>query len=184
MRFAELVSFGRDAAARIEANLEPRVELGVVRLEALPNRGARRLIDLDLYEPGREEPLDHAHRLHETRTLVLVERFDQRPREIVAPTVEQLPLDAPGSPQPRDPNTSVLSTLLDDDQPLGLEHPQQPAHITRIEVEAGAQHAHVEWALADLQRTREAPRGRPRAKYSSLRTPIRCVTVRLKARTP
>jgi hypothetical protein len=56
---------------------------------------------LDLDEGGRHQPFDVTHRGHEGVLLRPAERFQQRPRRLVAALVEQLPLREAGRRQAR-----------------------------------------------------------------------------------
>ena len=70
--------------------------------------------------------------------------------KLVAGSVEQGALGSARFAEPRDADTPVVVTRLDDDHPLGLEHAEEPTHVSGIEVESRTQRFDVETADPDL----------------------------------
>src|SRR4051794_10194534 len=78
-RMTEVIRISGDAQRRIEPGIEASVELGEVRLEAVPSVAMDRVHDVDLDQRGGEEPLDLTHRAHQSFPLRVAERFEQGP---------------------------------------------------------------------------------------------------------
>ena len=173
----------RTATRGVEAALEGGVQLGGVGVETEPGRRAARVLDRDRDEARGEEPLHDRHRLDEPLALGVAERREERLGERVALAVEDGALRAAGVGQAHRPHAAVGRVRLDDDEAVGLERAQQPAEVARVEVSRARSARTSTGALPTSHRTRDAPSGRPRARYSSCSTPMRCVTVRLNDRT-
>jgi hypothetical protein len=112
--------------------------------------GVRRVHAADLDDPGGEQSLDVAHRGDEALALALVERRQERGRQLVAAPVEHVALSAALAREVRGADPPVAAAGRDGDQPGGLERAQQAADVARVELEVGSQRSHVAAVRADL----------------------------------
>ena len=97
----------------------------------------------DLDQARGEQPLDDLHRLREPGALALAQRGEQRPGELVAAAIEQLPLGTAGGGEPNRPHAPVGRVRPDDDEPVLLERAHQAPEIAGVEVQPHAQGAHL-----------------------------------------
>ena len=139
-----------ECSGRVEARLEAAAELADVRVRHACASGAGGVDDLDPDERGREKPLDLAHRGDELLPLPRAERSEQRSGEVVAAALEGTPLAAAARREMRGADAPVCGARADRDQPVALERLQQPAEVAGVELEPGAEVAHVCAVLADL----------------------------------
>ena len=69
----------------------------------------------------------------------VLDRAVQRVRGVLGPGLELGVLRGARGGDPRGPDPAVTVVLLDGDQTVRLERAQEPAEVSRVEVEAGAQ---------------------------------------------
>src|SRR5581483_4684947 len=84
------------------------------------------------------------------RALRLFERREQRRRQLVAAAIEQPPLRQAGTREARDPDAAIGGARRDPHQAVVLQGAQQAADITRVELEAASQLAHLAAIRSDL----------------------------------
>ena len=134
----------------IEAGPEPAVQLGEVGVPARlrPRVGGIHRGDLD-HRRGHE-PLDVGHRPDQAGPLARAQRCEQRGGEVVAAPVEDRSLRDPGRGQTCGPDPPVGLVRADGDHPRLLQGAQQPAEVSGVESEPGAQRAQVAPLGADL----------------------------------
>lgn len=84
----QLARVGGDAERWVKAGLEARAELGEVLLDAPPGVGRGWILDREAHHGRAKEPLDLRHRRHEPRALVLAERLQETPGDIIRASIK------------------------------------------------------------------------------------------------
>ncbi len=125
------------------SNPKRSVQIGVVRAQAEAGVGALGVGRRDLDQARGEQPLHHAHRLHEPQPLALGERREQRGGERVAVGIQARALVAAGGGEPGGAHAPVVLVGGDGHEPFGLQRTQQPAQVARVQPEPCPQRADV-----------------------------------------
>ncbi len=147
---AHLGGVGGKAAGWVEAAAEALVELGEVVAEAVARHGVDGVDDRDVDQRGGQQSLDLGHCGDEPGPLGVGERGENRAGEVVASSIEQVPLGATFLRQVGSADAPVAVAGTDGDESGGLERSKEPAEVTRVEPEPGAQRAHFAAIAADL----------------------------------
>ena len=108
-------------------------------MDAAPRVGAAGVGGLDLDGGGHEQTLDRVHGGDDLVALARVEWGEDRPGQLVAARVQQRALCHSCRGQPGNANAAVRRARLDAHQAVSLERTQQPARVTRVEIETRAQ---------------------------------------------
>jgi len=122
----------------------------------------------DLHAGGYQQPLDIAHRRHESLLPLIAQRASSDRAKLVGAPVERGAFPAAGACEPRHSDASVGGVRRHLDQTSGLERSQQPAQIARVEPQTGAQQTHLAPAEADLPQQPRLPE-RPRTTEEPVR---------------
>ena len=158
-RGPKLVGLGRRSLRRIERDVRPPVEFGEIRTQAPPRVGLRRIDRAKLDHRRGDQPLDREHRDDELGAVTVIQRGEDRSRELVAALVEQRSLGRPGGREAGESDPRVHRARGQLHQPVALERAQQPAGLTRIEPQPRPQRAHLAALGADLpEHSRSAER--------------------------
>ena len=176
----------RRARGRVEARVEAAVELGEVPPQAVLGVAVRR----DRRPRARPAPRSAAARPRPSRRRAVPLALGRAARGATGPasSLRRSSTRALGRPRLRQPARSApagrAALGADGDEPGGLERPQEPAQVARVEVEPRPQRAQVA-ARRRRSPTAAGPRragGRGRGSGRRGRRPV-AVTVRLKRRT-
>jgi hypothetical protein len=140
--------------------------------------GAVRVLDGDAGEREVEELLHLRHRLDEARALGSLHGLEGPSGESIAKPIELLELrearDGQEARRLRRSDSRGATSI----RPSRFEGTQQPAEVTRVEVQSGAKLPDVRTLLSDLEQQRDCASGRSRPRKRSVNTPTRRVSVR------
>src|SRR5262249_17778571 len=131
------------ASGRIEAALEPSVELGEILAQAALRVGMLRVARPDLEERRGEELLHLGHRGHEAQALGLAQRLQQGLGERVAPPIEQVALGGARARRADRPGPLAPGARRDAHEARALERLQQAAQVAGVELEPRAERAQI-----------------------------------------
>jgi hypothetical protein len=146
----ELVVHGRKAAAGVEAALEAAGELGEVRGDAGPRVRVAGVGRADVDHRRSQQSVHLGHRGDQPALLRPPEPGEHRGGRLVGAGVQLGTLPDAGPRQPGHADPPVNGAGPHRDEPLGLQRPEHPAQVPRVQVEPGPQRPHIGALRADL----------------------------------
>ena len=138
-----MIGVGGDAQLRVEAGLEPCIELGEVLGQAVLSVGMQRVDGCDVDDRGGQQALDVAHRRHEPAALGSAQWFEERSSQFVGAAFEHSPFRDPEVGEPRRSDAPVRVAEVDFDQSVRLERTEETAQVAGVEIEPRPQRTHV-----------------------------------------
>ena len=159
-RRRELVGGRGNAARRIEAGVEARGQLFEIARQAVLGGATRGTLHLQPHGARAEQALHRPHGGRKGDALGLRESLEQRPCRLVGEPIQDRHFLLAGGRGRDDAHASVARGLARADQTLGLQASQQPAQVSGVEIQAGAQAPHLDAVGTNLA---EHPRGPERA---------------------
>src|SRR5205085_498207 len=138
-RRSELMGLAGETQPGVEPSLESPFELFEILPETLPGVRMCRVGRLELDQCTGQEPLDLGHGGDQAGACGLVERIQERARQLVASPLEKIAFREPCRREPCRTDAPVGFLRVNGDEMRVLERADQPTEITRIEPESGAE---------------------------------------------
>ena len=156
-RQGHFLVLGREAPARIEAAVEPAAQFVEVGLHAGAGGRIRGRAHGDLDRRRHQEPLHLGHRADQPGPLGPAEPGQDRAGRPVRTPVELGPLGPARGGEPGRAHPPVRPAAVHGDQPVRLQRAEQPAQVTRVQVQPGPQRPDIRAVRADLPQQPRLP---------------------------